>query len=138
MVSAIVYRAACECGKVTLTARGEPGAVVACHCEACQRRTGSPLGVAAYFDLSDVEYKGETRAYARAAQEGRSLTQHFCTTCGGVVYFFADKHANGIGVPIGMFADPKFPPPVRSVWEQSRHEWLDVPGVSHHVRGRET
>ena len=28
---------------------------------------------------------------------------------------------------IGAFADPSFPPPVRTVWVENRHDWLPFP-----------
>ncbi|MCZ6616567.1 MAG: aldehyde-activating protein, partial [Gammaproteobacteria bacterium] len=42
-------RAACSCGNLRLTARGDPIRVSVCHCHACQRRTGSVFGVQARF-----------------------------------------------------------------------------------------
>lgn len=32
-----------------------------------------------------------------------------------------------ITVAVGCFADPRFPPPVRTVWTENQHEWLDFP-----------
>jgi hypothetical protein len=38
---------------------------------------------------------------------------------------------------VGGFADPKFPAPVRSVWEQTRHAWVELPdAVQHFAQGR--
>jgi hypothetical protein len=33
-----------------------------------------------------------------------------------------------ITVAVGTFADPHFPPPVRTVWTENMHEWLVFPG----------
>jgi hypothetical protein len=30
-------------------------------------------------------------------------------------------------VAIGNFADPNFPAPIISVWEQTRHPWVSLP-----------
>jgi hypothetical protein len=32
-----------------------------------------------------------------------------------------------IAVPVGAFADPDFPPPKVSVWEERKHGWVVVP-----------
>jgi hypothetical protein len=46
-------------------------------------------------------------------------------------------HPTTIGVAVGAIAGPEFPPPVRSVWEQSMHHWVTMPeGVQHFARGR--
>ena len=32
-----------------------------------------------------------------------------------------------IAIPVGALADPAFPPPQVSVWEERKHDWLVVP-----------
>ena len=32
-----------------------------------------------------------------------------------------------VAVPVGAFADPTFPAPTVSVWEERRHPWLGLP-----------
>ena len=48
-------QARCACGDLTVTLPGPSSAVVACHCEDCQRRTGSPFGVGAYYSSDAVQ-----------------------------------------------------------------------------------
>jgi hypothetical protein len=42
-----------------------------------------------------------------------------------------------IGVAVGTMADPKHPAPVRSVFEQSKHDWVEIngPDVLHFQQG---
>ena len=41
-----------------------------------------------------------------------------------------------IGVAVGCFADPDFPAPQVSLYEQRRHRWVEVPaGTVRHERG---
>lgn len=35
-----------------------------------------------------------------------------------------------IGVAVGAIADPNYPAPVRSVFEQSKHRWVDINGAA--------
>ncbi len=38
----------------------------------------------------------------------------------------------------GAFADPGFPPPAYSVWEETRHSWVKLPdGIQHYQRARD-
>ena len=130
-------RATCQCGELSAEVPGPGDQIVACHCRACQRRSGSPLGVIAYFTADDVTLTGEVREYTRTADSGRGFTTAFCPTCGATVWFRSEAKPNAIGIPVGAFADPGFPPPVRSVWEVSRHPWLAVPGeIDHFPQGR--
>lgn len=115
--------ARCCCGSLKVTVSGEPSVVTACHCLECQRRSGSPFGVGAYFLVTQVTIEGASTPYGRPAQEGRSVTLHFCPTCGSTVWWKADLRPDHIGVAVGAFGDPDFPAPTRSVWEATKHPW---------------
>src|SRR5437763_1599319 len=102
--------ARCSCGALRAIMTGAPARVIACHCTECQRRTGAPLGVIAYVPRNQVRIEGESTAFVRPAAEGRSFTRHFCPRCGCTVWVDADIAPDMIGIPVGGFADPSFPP----------------------------
>jgi hypothetical protein len=114
----------CSCGALRLDVSGEPDAVVACHCGECQRRTGSVFGVGAYFKKEHVRSEGPDKIYVRDGPEGRKLRNHFCPTCGTTVFWEADLRPELIGVAVGAFRESDFLRPTRSVWEESKHEWV--------------
>jgi hypothetical protein len=129
----------CSCGLLRVETRGEPNAVVVCHCHACQRRTGSVFGIGAYFPQDKVRISGDRNSYTRLGESGGNVTTHFCPQCGTNVFWEADKIAGSYGVAVGAFAEPGFPAPVRSVWEESKHAWVGLPaGVPHFARGRDS
>ena len=97
-----------------------------CNCIECQRRTGSPFGVGAYYDAAQVSLSGPSRVYERFV-EGRKLSFHFCPDCGSTVYWQTANHPGRYGIAVGAFADPQFPAPLRSVFERSRHDWVELP-----------
>src|ERR1043165_4785867 len=113
--------AQCACGEVKVVTEGEPSAVVACHCLACQRRTGSVMGIGAYWPDDKVKVSGITREFGRPTDLGHVLTARFCPNCGTSVLWSSPRNPGMVGVAVGAFADPAFPAPVRSVWEQSKH-----------------
>jgi hypothetical protein len=119
--------AQCGCGNLKVTTEGEPTFVIMCHCEACQRRTGAPYGVGAYFEAGKVSVSGDTKSFARPTDSGRTLTNHFCPTCGTNVYWEAESLAGFLGVAVGCFTDPDFPKPQRSVFTKRKHAWMAVP-----------
>lgn len=119
--------ASCSCGSLSVSTEGEPYAVSMCHCTACQRRSGSPFGVGAYFKADQVRIEGEHREWTRTGTSGALLTNHFCPTCGSTVFWTAGLHPDGFGIGVGSFAQPDFPPPIRSVWEAHRHDWVVPP-----------
>jgi hypothetical protein len=120
--------AKCACGGVSATAEGEPAMVSLCNCTECQRRTGSPFGVGAYFPKDAVKLSGKTKVFVRKVENSdRVVTLHFCPECGGTVYWMADFRPHDIGIGVGYFADPTFNPPMRAVWTQHKHEWVTLP-----------
>ena len=62
---------------------------------------------------------------------------HFCPNCGGFVCWNADIRPDQYGMAVGAFADPNFPPPTYSVWEESNHAWVHLPdGIQQFQQGR--
>lgn len=115
--------AACACGQLTVTCRGEPIRVSICHCLDCQRRTGAPFGQQARFAEADVTVAGEARIFERVGDAGGRGAHRFCPHCGSTVFWTNDPEPGVIAVAVGAFADPMFPPPQRSVYEARRHPW---------------
>jgi hypothetical protein len=71
-------------------------------------------------------FSGETAQFSRPTESGESFTAHFCPSCGTTLFWRLGKFPGLVGIAVGAFADPSFPSPVRSVWEQSRHAWVEV------------
>lgn len=132
--------ARCQCGSLTASIDddAEP-TVVMCHCIDCQRRSGSQFGSIAYYPRDSVSFAGEAREFTRATDSGSTFTTGFCPQCGSTVYARSGRMPEIVGVTAGTIADPTFPQPVRSVYEQSRHHWIALPDtMSHHPRGRDS
>ena len=131
--------AQCQCGALCVDAEGEPDAVVVCSCTACQRRSGSPFGEAAYYGRDKLTFTGTGREYVRATDAGNTFHTFFCTTCGASLYFFSSRDPNRLGIAVGAFADPQFPPPHRSVYEARKHAWLIFPAeLAGFIAGRDS
>lgn len=130
-------KASCQCGQLSAAVPGPTVAVVVCHCRDCQKRSGSPFGQAAYYPHEQVTITGEARTFARPTAAGGTFTQHFCPECGSTVHMRGTKNPDVIGIPIGLFEEPHAMRPVRSVWEERRHDWVEIaPALQHFPRGR--
>ncbi|MCP5403069.1 MAG: GFA family protein [Novosphingobium sp.] len=129
--------ASCQCGRLQAQVADEARPfTILCHCTDCQRRTGSPFGVIGYFPSDAVTISGEAREFCRDTYAGNRLTNGFCPSCGSTIYVLLSKNSDMIGVPAGAFTTPHFSPPVISVWEQDRHDWVALPEtVARHEKG---
>ena len=120
--------ASCSCGQLTVKCHGEPVRVSICHCLACQRRTGSVFGEQARFKKEDIKkISGRSTLYVRVGDAGSKISFRFCPTCGATAYYTINVDPDLVAIPVGAFADPKFPTPTRSVYESRKHGWVNVP-----------
>ena len=124
--------ASCSCGQLSAQVLGDPLRVSICHCLACQRRTGSVFGEQARFARAQVAVAGVSTAYVRIGDEGSRITFHFCPHCGATVYYEPQGLGDVVAIPVGAFADPGFPAPQFSVYEERKHAWVVMPeGIEH-------
>jgi hypothetical protein len=117
----------CVCGALRLMMREPTKLVAACHCLACQRRTGTSFSVNAFYAADTVEVSGAAREFIRIADSGRKVRMYFCPTCGSTVYWKPDALPTIIGVAVGALADPNFPAPTTSIFERYKHQWVILP-----------
>lgn len=125
--------ASCSCGQLQAQVAGEPVRVSVCHCLACQRRTGSVFGAQARFPREAVTVAGTSAEYVRVGDEGTKCTFRFCPQCGATVYYTVAGYAEAVAIPVGAFADPSFPAPSFSVYEERMHAWVHMPGNVEHM-----
>ncbi|APV48710.1 aldehyde-activating protein [Betaproteobacteria bacterium GR16-43] len=124
--------ASCSCGQLTAKVSGDPIRVSICHCYACQIRTGSVFAAQARFPREAVKISGKSSQYVRVGDGGGRVHFSFCPTCAATVHFYLEGHEASIAIPVGAFADRSFPPPVFSMYEDRKHEWVEVPANAEH------
>ena len=126
--------ASCRCGQLRATVTGEPVRVSVCHCLNCKKRSGSAFAVQARWPSEQVRIEGQSKAFDKTGDSGNGATFRFCPQCGSDVYYrnhgpdvdaaFADL----VAVPLGAFDDPYFLRPAFSVWEERKHDWVEIIG----------
>jgi hypothetical protein len=124
--------ASCSCGQLTAQTVGEPVRVSICHCLACQRRSGSVFATQARFPRENVVLAGTSTVYVRVGDEGGRARFHFCPQCGDTVYYEPEALPAFVAIPVGAFADPGFPVPTVSVYEERMHRWVLPPPAAEH------
>ena len=126
----MIRTAECACGRLKVTVEQEPLAVVTCHCDFCQKRTGSAFQVSAVFaDDGSIAIAGESKVYngletnGVGTANGDDVTYRFCPTCGSTVFWTFEGRPITV-VAVGNFADPDFPAPTAELHSPLRHHWL--------------
>jgi hypothetical protein len=79
-----------------------------------------------------VTISGRSKDFVRVGDEGTAATFRFCPECGATVYWTSGALEGAIAIPVGAFADPFFPSPTFSVYEERMHSWVSMPaGIEH-------
>jgi hypothetical protein len=128
------HKASCNCGQLRVTVVGpDPERISLCHCNLCQKQSGSAFLIQARFPREQVTIEGKSSVWKISAKEAQALPYktcasqgakfYFCPKCGSTVHYTSDADAARIGVKIGTFTDPTFPPPKISGFESYGHPW---------------
>jgi hypothetical protein len=70
---------------------------------------------------------GTATEYVRAGDHGAKFIFRFCPVCGTNLFHTEEGESHGVGVAVGAFADPNFPPPRVSIYDCRRHSWVQLP-----------
>ena len=70
---------------------------------------------------------GTSKRFVRVGDAGTESAFHFCPTCGATVYYTTKGREESVTIPVGAFADPTFPEPTFSVYEERMHSWVEMP-----------
>ncbi len=121
--------ASCRCGQLKATVTGEPVRVSACHCLNCKKRSGSAFAVQARWPKEQVAIEGRSKSFVKVADSGNRATFHFCPECGSDVHYSNEGvFEDLVAIPLGAFDDPFFLTPGFSVWEERKHDWVEIIG----------
>ncbi len=133
-------KASCNCGQLSVTYEGpDPERISLCQCYVCQKRTGSVLAVQTRLPIEHVTIEGQSSTWAFPVEGGApadfrscdsgGATYHFCPECGSTVYWDISAAPDVIGVAVGAFTDPTFPPPMISGFEAYGAAWAMNPSA---------
>jgi hypothetical protein len=121
--------ASCRCGQLRAAVTGEPVRESVCHCLHCKKRSGSAFAVQARWPADQVRIEGKSNSWVNVADSGNRITFHFCPGCGSDVHYEIDGKFDGlVAIPLGALDDPYFAAPAFSVWEERKHDWVEILG----------
>lgn len=94
----------CDCGAVTLTARGRVVSMFQCACDSCQRISGGGHSSVVLLEADAITVTGETKTYSRPADSGAIFTRHFCPECATTLYAHSSRARALRILPVGLFS----------------------------------
>lgn len=127
----------CHCGFVRYEAEIEPAKVTICHCDDCQRLTGSAYRVSASTSSDQFHItRGRPKLYVKHGDSGAKRLQYFCGDCGSPLYVTGEgADAEKIGIRLGTIDQRRTLSPAKQSWCRSALPWVNTIGD---LPGRET
>ncbi|HGG04660.1 MAG TPA: GFA family protein [Aliiroseovarius sp.] len=117
----------CHCGAVSFEADLNPAKVAICHCEDCQRLSGSAFRTVAMVSSDDFTLlSGSPKEYIKVAESGNERVQAFCGDCGSPLYATSrEEGAKVLGLRVGVIDQRADLVPGVQVWHDKALGWLD-------------
>lgn len=117
----------CRCGAVRYTIdQTDAPLVYACHCQHCQRWSGSAFGLHLMLPETAMSITGVLAQY-RHEHEGRQSCQHLCAQCHARLFNTTDAIPGMRVLRAGTLDDAAALTPAAHIWTRRKHAWLTLP-----------
>jgi hypothetical protein len=124
----------CHCGHISYEAEVDPASVRVCHCNDCQKLTGTAFrtniaSLPGTFALTS----GAPKIYIKTAESGNQRAHAFCPDCGTPIYA-TDPGPNPASYGLrlgGIDQRAQLGAPTRQIWCSSALPWsMDISNVA--------
>lgn len=84
------HKGRCHCGAATLRFTGKSESTFYCHCQDCQRTTGSPFSVELMVARDGFASAGDPSTYTVSGDSGQAVHRRCCAKCGSGLFLECD------------------------------------------------
>ena len=118
----------CQCGAIRYRLSGDPLSLYVCHCNECQRHTGSAFVLSMIVWRRDIAVlQGEPHAYALTMPDERRKNGRFCPICGTRLWGEPAAFPDVVVLRPGTLDDTNWLEPVAHIWTSSKQPWVVIP-----------
>jgi hypothetical protein len=118
----------CACGSIRYRLRLPPMFVHCCHCQDCQRQTGSAFVLNAITETDRIELlKGHPEPVAVPTDSGRSHDIYRCPACRVALWSDYGKRLNLRFLRVGTLDDAAAVEPDVHIFIRSKLPWVRLP-----------
>lgn len=117
------FKGSCLCGSVRFESTSAPQIVGHCHCEDCQKSSGTGHCTHIMVPEDTFTVTGEVRFYDRPADSGSLVSQGFCPTCGSPLYSTNSAMEGVVVVRASVLDDPNVITPQLMVYAAQATDW---------------
>ena len=119
----------CHCGAISFEAEIDPLTTSMCHCEDCQRLTGSAFRANVQAKAETFRLHGEPSVYIKTADSGNKRAHAFCGRCGTPVYACAPVDPTSYSLRLGTLSQRHELTPQRQIYTSRAMKGLERLGA---------
>lgn len=115
----------CLCGGVRYAVYGRPWLTALCHCEDCQKQSGSAFSILVAVEREGLWIEGETlSAFESVGASGWPVTREFCSGCGSPILSEVSITPDLVWIKAGTLDDRSWLRPQMNIWCDSAQPWV--------------
>lgn len=116
----------CLCGAITYSYTSEPTLVGVCHCQDCQKFTGSAFSFLVAVAEEDLEIAGELQTFSKPGDSGQPIHRQFCPNCGSSISEVAYTRPGLVLINGGTLHNPDELTPSVQIYCQRELPWAEI------------
>lgn len=118
----------CLCGSIKYSYEAEPLMTAICHCENCQRQTGTAFSIIVGIPEESLTFQQkETLAeYLDHGESGGAVRRHFCKKCGSPILSLVESAPGVTFIKAGTLDDKTSLKPTTHVWCDTAQPWIEI------------
>ncbi len=114
----------CLCGQVRYSADADPAFVGVCHCNDCQKFTGSAFATVVAVPASALKVTGTLKTFTKSGDSGKPIHRRFCPECGSGIMDEADALPGVAMLNAGTLDDRRWVKPLSEIYCDSAQPWV--------------
>jgi hypothetical protein len=118
----------CLCGQVRYSADADPAFVGVCHCNDCQKFTGSAFATVVAVPAAALKMTGRLKTFTKPGDSGKPIHRRFCPECGSGIMDEADALPGVAMLNAGTLDDRSWVKPLSEIYCDRAQSWVHLGG----------
>ena len=130
----------CLCGSVRYRTEAEPLMTAVCHCDNCQRQSGTAFSVIVGVPAGSLRFEGDEHlaTFEDRGTSGKAVSRRFCKNCGSPIVSLVGIMPDVHFIKAGTLHDRSWLQPTAHFWCDSAQPWVEIgAGVSKFAKNPE-
>ena len=118
----------CQCGHIRYLVKAQPLALLACHCQQCQKLSASAFSLSMSLPPGALKIDWEKLSvFQRGGHQDSMLDCHYCGQCGNRIVHTFQLEPDLLVLKPGHLDDTGWLRPAAHIWTRHKQPWVQIP-----------